>query len=306
MAAKSQDKILFGAAVAILLASAGWMTLQGSKLAKLRAATDTSIAPSPYVPAGIDAPAVTTSTWPIAPSQPTGVEWVYDVFTPPEIYYDAASKKFSVTVPTPPEPPPPPPPFGLELVAIKQDVFRLQLVGYIGGEGDYRGTFENVISGETVIGRAGKVFADLGLTIKSFEVKRITTISAESMPVYDTEATAVVVDTKTGEENILTNKRRLVKGTPLALLKPTGASETTEHKVGAKFTIGDATYTVRNIISEPPSAEVTKESADVKEPVTKTLTPPAPVDPLPASEQSATPAQATPAPATPAPFPFGN
>ncbi|CAM3109258.1 hypothetical protein [Rariglobus hedericola] len=304
MAAKSQDKIFFGVALVLLLASAGWMALQGSKLAKLRASADASITASPYVPAGIDAPTVSTSTWPIAPSQPTGAEWVYDVFTPPEIYYNESTKKFSVTPPVtvivevPKEIP-----FGLELVSIKQDAYRLQLVGYIGGEGDYRGTFENTISGETVIGRTGKVFADLGLTIKSFTVKRNKTISPDSMPIYDTEATAVVVDSKTGEEVTLTNKRRLIKGSPLAILKTTGASETTEHKVGSKFTIGNVTYTVRNVSSEPPSAEVVKESPELKEPETKTLTPFVPVDPVPAS-QPATEQPATPAPATP--FPFGN
>jgi len=306
MAAKSQDKILFGAALVLMLASAGWMALQSAKLSALRTSAETSITPSAYAPAGIDAPSVSTSTWPIAPSQPSGAEWIYDVFTPPEIYYDATTKKFSVTPPVviiDKGPDVVVKPFGVELVSVRQDAFRLQLVGYIGGEGDYRGTFENARSGETVIGRTGTKIPDLGLTIKSFEVKRNKIISVESMPVYETVATAVVVDTATGEETTLNNKHRLIKGTPFATFKALGASETMEHKADGKFTVGDATYTVVSVTAEPPSAQVRKEAPDLKEPETKTLTPPAPVSPVPdspvAPEQPAAPATAT-------PFPFGT
>lgn len=305
MAAKSQDKILCGAALLLLLASAGWTLLQNSKLDALRNSSATTTTPSAYVPAGIDAPRVSTKTWPVAPSQTRGAEWIYDVFTPPEIYYSEATKQFSVTPPvvvvatTEVEAP-----FGVSLVSVKQDAFRLQLVGYIGGEGDYRGTFEDTISGETGVGRAGKVFPKLGLTIKSFEVKRNKIITKESMPVYDTVATAVVVDTKTGEEITLTNKKRLIKGTPIAVLKVGDAAETIEHKAGGTFTAGDATYTVVSVTAEPPSAEITKNSPSMKAPSTKTLTPAVPVDAVPASpatpEKPAVPASA------PTASPFGS
>jgi hypothetical protein len=260
-----------------------------------------NIKPSPYVPAGIDAPAVSTQTWPEPKAQTTGDRWIYEVFTPPEIYYDPATKQFTVTPPTNKigDPPPPQPPFGVQLVQVRQDAFRLQLVGYIGGEGDYRGTFENAVSGETVIGRAGKVFPDLGLTVKTFEVKRNRILSTDSMPIYDTEATAVVVDNKTGEEVTLTNKRRLIKGEPFAVLKADGG-EPVDYKAGATFSIGNARYTVGKVFAEPPSVEVTKEAPDLKESLTKTLTPHSSVDPVPVPPTP--PAQPPAAP----PFPFGG
>ncbi|MFA6960351.1 MAG: hypothetical protein WC205_06355 [Opitutaceae bacterium] len=303
MAAKSQDKVLFGVALLLLLSSLGWALLQNSKLGALRQASNATITPSAYVPAGIDAPTVSTKTWPVAPSQTRGAEWIYDVFTPPEIYYDANTKEFSVTLPKPPPPPPPPQPFGLSLVEVKQDAFRLQLVGYIGGEGDYLGNFENAITGETIIGRSGKNIPKLDLTIQSFVVKRNTILSKDSMPVIETEATAVVVDTKTGDKTTLSNKRRLIKGSPFAILKADGATETVSHKAGEKFTVGDSAFTVVTVTAEPPSAEILKEAADLKDPVTKTLTPAVPVDAVivspTAPEQPAAPS------ATP-PFPFGN
>jgi hypothetical protein len=303
MAAKSQDKILFGAALVLLLASAGWALLQNSKISALKAAPDTNVPQVAYVPTGTDAPRVSTREWPKPPSQSSGAEWIYDVFTPPEIYYDDASKKFSVTLPPPPPPPPPPSAFGLALVSIKQDAYRLQLVGYVGNAGDERGTFENTVSGDTIIGRAGKVIPSLDLTIKSFEVKRNKIISPDSMPVYDTEATAIVVDTKTGEEVRLTNKARLIKGNPFATFQPDNATETVTHRAGEKFTIGDATYTVVSVTADPPSAVVTKETAQIPAPETKTLTQAAPVDAVtPSAGDAAKPAET---PST-TPFPFGS
>ena len=147
MAAKSQDKIIFGVALVLLLASAGWMAMQGSKLSALRASATAGSMSAGYEAAVLDTTEAGTKTWPAAPAQTSGPLWIYDVFTPPEIYYSAATKKFSVT---------PPPrqvvevvveqPFGVSVVSVRPDSFRLQLVGYIGEEGDFRGNFENALS----------------------------------------------------------------------------------------------------------------------------------------------------------------
>ncbi len=300
MAAKSQEKIIFGAALLVLLASAGWLALQQSKLKALRATHATGVAPAAYVPAGIDAPTVSTSTWPSPPSQTRGAEWVYDVFTPPEIYYNAETKQFSVTPPVGPDTVKPAEvPFGLDLVQVKQDVFRLQLVGYVGNAGDYRGTFENTVTGETFLARAGKKIPALDLTVRTFEVKRTLVPAPDSMPIYEVVATAVVVDDKTGDEVTLSNKERRIKGTPIAVLKPTGSDQVFEQKAGTSFKVGDVTYTVNTVTAEPAVVEVTKETTDPKvAPVTKPLTVVAPVTaPAPAT---AKPDQTAPAPA---PFP---
>lgn len=305
MAAKSQDKIVFGAALVVLLASAGWMAMQGSKLSSLHTAGPSGAGGEAYKPAGIDAPEVPTKTWPLAPAQTSGQEWVYDVFTPPEIYYNDVTKKFSVTPPKKNfEEPKFEIPFGVTLVKVRQDSFRLQLVGYIGGEGDYRGNFENALTGETIIARSGKELTELGLKIKSFEVKRNKIITEDSMPVYETEATAVVVDLKTGEEVSLTNKRRYISGKPIASIKADGSDKPADYRAGDMFTAGDASYKVVAITYEPASVVIEKSAANLPAPLTKTLTPAPTADAVPAP--AADPGQ-TPAPsATAAPFPFGG
>jgi len=287
MAAKSQDKIIFGAALLVLLSAGAWTFFQQSKLTALRNAPATNSAQAAYAPTGVDAPTVSTSTWPVAPAQPRGELWVYDVFTPPEIYYDAATKEFSVT-------PPPPPgadatvvevPFGLELVDVKQDVFRLQLVGYVGTPGAYIGTFENTLTGDTFLAKAGKKIPSLGLTIRDFEVKRNLIPAPDSMPIYETVATAVVVEDKTGEEVTLSNKARRIKGTPIAIFKATGDNKLFEQKTGTSFSVGLVQYSIGAVTSDPSTAEVTKQAPDLKSPETKILTiaSPAITAPAPAS-----------------------
>ena len=280
MAAKSQEKIIFGAALLVLLSSAAWLVLQQSKLAALRKASASAGAEVAYVPAGIDAPKVSTSTWPTPLAQTRGADWIYDVFTPPEIYYNAATKEFSVTPPIAPEAVKVPEiPFGVDLVQVKPDVFRLQLVGYVGNAGAYMGTFENTVTGDTFLAKEGKKIPSLGLTIRDFGVKRIRVPAPDSMPIYETLATAVVVDDKTGDEVTLNNKERRTKGTPIAVLKAADGGQIFEQKAGTSFTAGTVHYTVNSVTLEPASAELTKESPDLKEPVTKPLTIPVPVAP---------------------------
>ena len=304
MAAKSQDKILCGVALLLLLGSAAWMFAQNSKLSDLRQASS-ALSSTAYIPAGIDAPAVSTKVWPDAPPQSRGPLWVYDVFTSPEIYY-SKDKGFSVTPPVEgPIVSPPVAPFGVSLVQVKPDVFGLQLVGYIvAGPNDYRGNFENAVSGETIIGRAGKKIPALGLTIKSFEVRRNEVKVKGETTTYEMEAVAVIVDDKTGVETSLTNKRRLVTGTPIATLKVDGG-ETFQQKADTKFTVGDATYNVVSVSLEPPSAVVRKEAPDLKEPRTETLTLPVPAAPTTDGEAPAPAPAAAPA-ASPFPFPTSN
>ena len=299
MAAKSLDKILCGSALLMVLASVAWTYSQGGKKGGANGSSRASNESPLYVPANLSEFSVSTQIWPPPAAQSGGAEWVYDVFTPPEIYYDLTNKRFTVTPPSSVEAvvvKPVEPPFGVELVSVKQDAFRLQLVGYTGKPGNYRGTFENALSGKTILGQAGRKIPDLDLTIVSFEVKQNRTEQGTGKTVIiETEAVAQVSDDKTGEVFNLTNKSRLTKGTPIAYLKVDGSSEPVAYKVGAKFTVGDVTFTVNSVSFETNEVGLTKESPSLKQPLTKTWTGAAPVAPAPAipvPAPAATPAAA--------------
>ncbi len=305
MAAKSLDKILCGAALLLLLSSLGWTFSQSGKAKAAHRSASESGSIVPYSPAVLGELQVNSQVWAPPLAQSGGPEWVYEVFTPPEIYYDAGSKRFSVTPPNSVVVVPvkvQEPPFGVELIQVKQDAFRLQLVGYTGKEGNYRGTFENAVSGKTILGQAGKKIADLGLTIRSFEVKQNRSKQATGMDLIETEAIAVVVDDKTGEVFNLTNKSRLTKGTPIAYFKLEGSAEPVAHKAGDKFTVGDTTFTVTSVSFEPNEVVVVKEAPSLKQPVTKTLTVAAPVSAPAAAAPAPAPTPTLAAPAGASPF----
>lgn len=302
MPARNSDKILCAVALLVLVASGTWVGFKRSDVTAIaNRPSRVSLDAADYAAAGIDAPAVETKLWPNPAERARSREWVYDVFTPPVIYYNSQSGEFSVTPPviTAVEPEvEPAKPFGIELVEVKLNPFRLQLVGYVGGPGNYRGMFENPATQETVLARAGKTFPEMGLTVRSFEVARQRVEIPDSMPVTQMVATAVVVDDRTGEVVQLSTLERRVTGTPSVVLRLSDTGEEREDKAGAVFVHAGATYRVGAISLTPPSVEVTKESADLPESERQTLT----VAATPAL--GATAAGPSPAPAAEAPPPF--
>jgi len=109
------------------------------------------LADAPYTPAIAEAKPVTAEAWTPPPPQTRGRDWVYDTFTPPEIFYHARARQFTVKPPMGiVEEEAPVEAFGLELVDVRPEAFRLQLVGYYGETGNWRGTFQNLLTGEVV------------------------------------------------------------------------------------------------------------------------------------------------------------
>src|SRR3954468_14384354 len=182
MAVSSSDKVLIGSALALAVVSAGvFGTLAlrhsgvpGGPVPHVELAND------PYTATALDAPPIKTETWAPPVAQTRGRDWIYDTFTPPEIFYNARSRQFTVKPPSSLVDEDTQEAFGLELIAVRPDPFALQLIGYVGGEGNWRGTFENVLTGETFLGGAGRRVPALSLTIKSLDIRLQPVRSAES------------------------------------------------------------------------------------------------------------------------------
>jgi len=153
-------------------------------------------------------------TWPVPEPQGRGPQWVFDVFTPPEIFYHPASQQFYVkAVPSPIEPsvlanslaepqdetPPAP-----RLLNVRRETYPLQLRGYIGGtEGDgfagesvglLLGLFENAESGETLLLRRGDRVGELGIEVLDLRLEARPFADSESMTLRDLRAIATIRD----------------------------------------------------------------------------------------------------------------
>ena len=268
------DKLLLALAIAGVALSATWLWRQQGGLRRLR---DESVAVdltgSVYEVASLRAPDTSSVVWPKAALQSSGQGWLYEVFTPPVIYYNPLAKSFTVSPPrfiadldTP---------FGLELLGVKQEQYRLQLVGYFGGPGDYLAAFESPNRSGTILAREGRRFDQLGLTLKSFEVKKVLVEHNDAWPVYDIAALAVLTDEETDAEVVLDSRARKFTGAPLAVVKLLTGDDgkLLELHENDTFADGTSTYRIERIQLSPPEVVVARQTPGLPVPETKVLHP---------------------------------
>jgi hypothetical protein len=289
MSLQAKDKVFISIGGLALVLTSVWAFFQQSKISSLDTAASAPTGGSNYESNELKVELPPPQNWPKAVAQPAGENWIYNVFTPPKIYYNTQNKQFTVI---PPElvieptvsgnqtvvPPPPPRP-SLELVKVVQPVFRLQLVGYIGDEGNYRGTFSNELTGKTFFGTSGRKIPDLNLEIVTFEAKRQKVVIQGGSTLVEVIAYAIVKDTVTGKEYRLEHDKRLADGPLVATVKLVDGSDK-EVRTGDSVQSGESIYKVGAITLLPPSVVVTKSAAG-EQAVDETLTVPPPAPPAP-------------------------
>jgi hypothetical protein len=228
------------------------------------------LADAGYVPSVAEPTPFDAATWNPPAAQSRGREWVYDTFTPPEIFYDARARQFSVR---PPEAfvEKAPQPFGLELITVRPEPFPLQLIGYVGDDGHWRGMFENAFTGEVLLAAAGRRLPELGLTVTSLEVTVQPVSIADSMTTRQRVATAVVRDERSGRELALSHRERKFTGRLTAVVLAAGETVPREVRAGDEFRAGGAIYRVERVEGSPPAADVLKQVPGIS-PERRTLT----------------------------------
>ena len=218
-----------------------------------------------------------TKPWPWTEpaAQRRGRGWVYDVFTPPSLYYDPRARLLSAmpaaeaaradSIDAAPD---------LELLTVRRGPFRLQLVGYAGGADDRRGIFANINTGETVIGREGERLAGQGLTVKSLSLKCPGAGTDGSAATGDPVATAIMTDESTHEEMVLTNREQCLAGAPVGLFmsrKTPGFRR--ELREGESITVNGVNYCIERIDLQPPQVVVVYAGPGETEPRIRTFAP---------------------------------
>jgi hypothetical protein len=275
MAAISSEKLYLGAALLLALGAAGgfgYLTLR-HRSAPGEAMRQAQLVEAPYKSTAPDAPPIKTETWGVPRAQKRGRDWVYDAFTPPEIFYNSRSKQFTVRPPSSLVDEETTEAFGVELLTVRPEPFRLQVIGYVGSEGNWRGMFQNVLSGEVFLAGAGRRVASIGVTIKSFTVQPQPVPLPDSMTTQQRVATAVIRDEKNNRDITLTHRERFFTGTVFAFVAETGQSAAREVRSGDTFKVGEATYRVDRIETTPPTVEITKEAPNLLQPDRRVLSP---------------------------------
>lgn len=297
MSAKTNDTIYLAIGGIAILGAGVWAFVQQAGISALREGASAPSSGAGYEPTAIAVTSPASETWEPPTPQSAGDKWIYDVFTPPKIYYNTGTKQFTVVPPVEgpvDQPPPVPEPVWPELVKVEQPLFRLQLVGYVGEGEQARGNFLNTKTGAVVFGTTGKKLPDLNLEIVSFSAERRVVPQPGGTTLVFTEVSAVVRDTETGVETKLDAKTRVPEGPLMATFKlPDGTERTAS--AGETLEVAGIGYKIGELTLVPPSAVATKEGPQVSEPETKTLVVPPPAPP-PTTTESNEPAPETMAP----------
>lgn len=278
MAVTPRDKALLAGAAVLVAASAGvfgWLIQRGEPPTAPLVA---ELSAQPYTAVVKEAAVAKAEVWSNPSAQSRGRDWIYDAFTPPEIFYNTRSKQFTVKPPSSLAEGEPEEAFGVELVSVRPEVFRLQLIGYAGSEGGWRGTFENFLSGEVFLASSGQRVPKLGLIIQSLEVRPQKISVGEGGSSLQRVAVAVVRDERTGVETTLNHRERRYTGTVSAFIVAAGDRAPREVRAGDTFKVGEANFRVERVEANPPAIEITKESATLAQPDRRTLLPRDPDD----------------------------
>jgi hypothetical protein len=271
------DRLLFALAAGMLMVSGGWGWLHRGDLERMRTESisfgDAATSPRSAGSGVAASPLSETNAviWHKPVAQSSGNDWLYEVFTPPVIYYHAAAKSFAVTPPLPSADQGTA--FGLELLEAKFEFYRLQFAGYFGEPGNYLAAFVAPGQSETWLARRGRRFEQLGLTLQSIEVKKIEVTQDDARPVYDVAAFAVLRDEQTGGEVVLDSRAPKLTDTPLAVLRLADGSPPRAWHEGDSFTDDTATYRIERIQVDPPEVVVARRASGMSQPETRILRP---------------------------------
>lgn len=187
--------------------------------------------------------------------------WVFDVFTPPVIYYDRVTGRFSVSPPeltAPLEADVMNQPFGVSLLRVVREPFRLQLVGYSGTLEEPLGIFANQVTGAGIVGRAGDKFGELGLELRSLAVRREDSIMPFSMPLREIVAVAEVWDEREQQKVRLSSSQMAWQTQPVAELRLEETEEVRTVQAGNRIETVEGIFEILAVFSEPDSVSVVK------------------------------------------------
>jgi hypothetical protein len=165
----------------------------------------------------------------------------------------------------------------VELLAVKREPYRLQLVGYYGVAGDYTATFVSPGSPATLLAREGHRFESLGLVLKKFSVKKLATENSGGRSGFEPGAWALLWDDRNQTQVTLVSGVPLMTDALLALLRLGPSSgQLRELRTGDAFQEGAALCRIEHIQMDPAEVVIVRELPGQKSSEKQILKPVAP------------------------------
>jgi hypothetical protein len=202
------------------------------------------------------APRIAPTQWRPPSHQSRGAEWVFDLFTPPEMVFDARQNRFSIPSTTEADTNMPDEPFGLALLSVRRELFRLQLLGEVGHGGKRRGIFEHRPTGEVYLAGPGQAVPRHRIDVTRIEERHLS--PDNGMPLR--RLVAAVVDGESHREIELVAGEDGVSDTLTATVKP-DAGDARRVGIGEIVEVGTVSYRIDAMVEHPASVSVTKASS---------------------------------------------
>ena len=257
--ARDWEKRVAVVAATVLIANLGWVTWRHR-----RAVPPTEPALARLVSAALEfnLPAVTpTDRAPFAWLRPAAAErdgrgTPADLFTPPAS--DATSSPLATAAIQSADAAEGDEPFGLELVRVEPEPFRLQLAGYYFGPEGLVAAMVGPAGDEPLFGHDGTEFGALGLTLLSLDLNRFAAESGGTQAAPEVAAVAVLWDDVAGGEVVLDSRARQTTGRLRAVVRL--AESDTRREIVEGATLSDRTheYRIDRIELDPPAVVVTR------------------------------------------------
>ena len=195
------------------------------------------------------------------PSPQGGPNWIFDIFTPPVIYYDEASGRFTVTPPFRNDPDVMDDAFELRLLGIRREPFRFQLVSYAGSPGQYVLTLEDLETGRDVFCVPGETLPQHQIRIDQFvESREVPAALREgSTEVFDLVGQAIITDLSAHQTLRLRHSQIAYLEQPSAVFTNGEGMQIVLHQ-GESWQSNQADYLLERIASNKGQVTVTKSS----------------------------------------------
>ena len=253
------DKILFAAAALALVAACVWFLqpqpMPGEKFGSKQSGMEPLLPASPS-----EELALRPSPWLPPDSHQEQAAWIFDLFTPPPVYFHPEDETFSLEPPRQEEVNEPEND-GLRLAGFGRVRYRLQYCGYAGGEGSYLINLRDEESESWLVGKVGQEFPQQDFSIRNFQGPAAAGESA-ALTIYDQRLDKEIVLCEEPSYEM----GRLAR---FALNHQTGTEiEAAENE---SFQAGPATYLVKTIDCAGGKAVLSRTVPGKEEPETVIL-----------------------------------
>lgn len=262
---KFYDKILLAIALVLMLSGFGYYLTKGTPKMD-RTLKNQQVSGEAFPVAPVKDYIEPSYTWPEPVAQDDEGRELFDIFTPPQIWWDAKDKLFVFI--------PPigeiidPPKFGISLAGIERELYRIQFDSFIRGSDKSRDRvlFHDLEKDAIRRGQIGEEFSESDFKVLSCKTETLK--DAQGMMYRLT--TAVILDKRTGKEVVLRgDKKHYIEGEYTVELKTSDhyAPQTVVlRKAGEQFTVEDDKFTLKEFDFDKQTATIEKRMPEEDEP----------------------------------------